>query len=368
MRIVFWQYMHVMHQSATLRALAKMGHQVISVAEKAITKQQVSLGYFVPDFGQVQAITNPDLNTITELAQEKVVESIHIIGGIRGYQMGIQALEACKKAGAHIGWLVEGGDPRGIQGIVRRLIYTYQAFRFRKYVDFILAMGENGVRWYQSCGWPTNRVFPYAYITEAPKILPNCNSQEVSDNVKILYLGQLIPRKGIDLLLQALARLQDKKWQLTLIGNGAAGEDYERLARSLKIHDRLNFVGVLPNKEAMQWVATSDLIVLPSRFDGWGAVTNEGLMCGIPVVCSSSCGSSDLLRENWRGSVFNNLSVAELSRELSFWIDQGKNDQNKTKRIMQWSQRITGEAAAIYIDSIIKCVYHGDERPVPPWY
>jgi glycosyltransferase involved in cell wall biosynthesis len=368
MRIVFWQYMHVMHQSATLRALAKLDHQVYSIAEQVITPQQVSMGYFVPDFDRVKAITNPDLETIRTLTRENVSESVHIIGGIRGYKLGYQALNACKKAGARVGWLVEGGDPRGLGGIVRRLVYSAQVLQFGKCVDFVLAMGRNGVRWYQACGWPNQRVFPYAYITETPEVVPGFIGPQSIGKAEILFLGQLVHRKGLDLLLLALARLQDKKWQLTVIGAGTEQEKYKQMTRSLGIHARVDFIGVLSNKDALEKVKASDLVVVPSRFDGWGAVTNEGLMCGTPVVCSSNCGSSDLIQENWRGSIFKNTSVNELTRALTFWIDHGKKNLLEMKRIAQWSQRITGESAAAYVDAVIRCVYQGEDRPIPPWY
>ena len=368
MRIVVWQYMHVMHQSASLRALAEMGHEVFSVAEVEITEQQRSLGYFVPKFGSLKVITDPDEQMISNLVNEKMDDSVHLLGGMRGYNLGWKVLDECKKARARLGWLVEGGDPRGLNGAVRRLIYLSDAIRFRQTVNFILAMGMNGVHWYRTCGWPANRVFPYAYITEVPESSEPERDEKSPTQVEIVYVGQLIHRKGVDLLIRALDLLRDKEWHLTLVGDGAQRDEYLLLANSLGIKDRISFLGVQPNHAALRCIKKSDFVVIPSRFDGWGAVANEALMCGVPVVCSSNCGSSDLVQENWRGTIFRSKSLGNLRSALNNWISLGKRKSELSHKIRQWSHNIEGKAAANYIYSVINHVYQDRDHPLPPWY
>ena len=78
------------------------------------------------------------------------------------------------------------------------------------------------------------------------------------------------------------------------------------------------------NAEAVAEIARHDLFLLPSRFDGWGAVVNEALMCGVPVVCSDNCGAAELLGESWRGEVFRTGSAAGLKDILQRWIALGR--------------------------------------------
>ncbi len=66
-----------------------------------------------------------------------------------------------------------------------------------------------------------------------------------------------------------------------------------------------------------------DLLILPSIFDGWGAVVNEALGRGMRVLCSNGCGSSVLLDGEQRGSVFN-LEANDFELHLVKWLKKGK--------------------------------------------
>jgi glycosyltransferase involved in cell wall biosynthesis len=119
--------------------------------------------------------------------------------------------------------------------------------------------------------------------------------------------------------------------------------------------------------QARQMNASFDLLILPSQFDGWGAVVNEALMCGVPVICSDQCGAADLLAESWRGSIFRNASVGSLTQELRAWIKHGPISASERQRIQQWSHCIEGESVAHYLIDILRHVYEGSARPTAPW-
>jgi glycosyltransferase involved in cell wall biosynthesis len=112
----------------------------------------------------------------------------------------------------------------------------------------------------------------------------------------------------------------------------------------------------------------ADVLLLPSRYDGWGAVVNEALMCGVPVVCSDNCGAADLLREPWRGSTFKMGSVESLQIVLRGWIERGRRNEESTARIRDWSSALEGPQEARYLVEIVKYLQEGGQRPSPPWY
>jgi len=123
----------------------------------------------------------------------------------------------------------------------------------------------------------------------------------------------------------------------------------------------------MPVNDALDRLRCSDLLILPSRFDGWGAVVNEALMHGVPVVCSSSCGSQDLLRESWRGGVFESEDVSGLRRQILDRLKLGRPTLAERARLIEWTSCITGEAAAKYLISVFEHVYGCGTRPHPPW-
>jgi glycosyltransferase involved in cell wall biosynthesis len=228
-------------------------------------------------------------------------------------------------------------------------------------------MGNMGERWYVDLGWPAERVFPFAYITDRPAL--GRTDQRVDERgVRILFVGKFITRKGGDILLRALAGIMDRQWECVLVGRGNRRPAWGRISSEYGIAERVSFCPPVDMKEVSELIVESDFLVLPSRFDGWGAVVNEALMCGVPVVCSDKCGAADLLRETWRGETFNAGSVQSLRSVLRRWIERGKLQADCSARISEWSAAIDGDHAAQYLLDILGYPQKGGRRPSPPWY
>jgi glycosyltransferase involved in cell wall biosynthesis len=111
----------------------------------------------------------------------------------------------------------------------------------------------------------------------------------------------------------------------------------------------------------------ADVLLLPSHKDGWGAVVNESLMAGTPVICSTACGAAELVRQPWLGTVFRAGSVEDLAKALKHWIDLGTRSPIERERIRNWTTRISGQAVASYFVSIMEHVYQAANRPTAPW-
>lgn len=106
------------------------------------------------------------------------------------------------------------------------------------------------------------------------------------------YIGRIVPAKGVDLLLRALAGL-DGDWRLRLVGGGPALGEMRALAGALGIADRAAFVGQLPSSELPAQYGEIDVLVLPSLTqDNWkeqfGRVLVEAMASGVPVIGSDS--------------------------------------------------------------------------------
>ncbi len=100
----------------------------------------------------------------------------------------------------------------------------------------------------------------------------------------LVAVGRLIPQKGFDLLLQALALCQGagRKAKLAIVGEGPERARLEALAQKLGIGGRVLFAGFIPDPAG--WYAHGDVFVLPSRWEGFGHVIVEALACGLPVI------------------------------------------------------------------------------------
>jgi glycosyltransferase involved in cell wall biosynthesis len=374
MRLIFWQSSLSLLNSSYIGALAgRPGWGVTVIAERRMKPEREALGWMVPDFGQARLVIaseNPEALALEQYPED----AIHVVEGMRGFSLVRRVLPLLSKRSAHVGVVFESGDASGLKGGLRRILYTWQGLAHSSGIDFFLAMGSQGVGWYRKCLFPNSKIYRFGYVTAPadghrpePMQLPESMQRATTDKVTVGFLGSLIPRKGGDLLIRALAGLTDRNWRLVIVGDGGSRSSWEQLAVQERIADNVTFTGVLPNAEAKAILGHLDLFVLPSRFDGWGAVVNEALMQGVPAVCSDRCGARDLLSDSWRGEAFEAGSMEGLREVLRTWIGRGKRTPELTERIKTWSRCIEGASVADYFAQVLGHVYHGAPRPTVPW-
>ncbi len=107
------------------------------------------------------------------------------------------------------------------------------------------------------------------------------------------YAGGLIPEKGVDVLIQAVAGLPDD-WQLRLVGDGVMRPQLQRLVQQLSVSERIAFLPRLGSTDMPQFYRQLHVLVLPSRErpnwkEQFGRVLIEAMACGVPVI-GSDCG------------------------------------------------------------------------------
>jgi len=368
MKIIFWQYIQCQLQSSYIRSLAANGqHDVILVTQDDLPAWRTVMGWKKPDYGNVKLIHKPDKSTVIRLAHENQNDTIHIFNSLSVYPMVHYAFKQCPEKST-IGIFSEAHVWKGLKGAARLALGKYRAARYGKKINFILAVGTLGYKWFQMCGFPDHRIYPFGYFVED---FMNKTTYEVDDNTdnlfRIGYTGQLVHRKGLDLLIKALGDIKSHKWVLDVVGDGEKKNELQKLCEELDIADRVFFHGAKANQDAVRAMKKLDLFVLPSRWDGWGAVTNEALMNGVPVICSDLCGSASLIRDALIGEIFAANDIYSLRQALIKRISYGKKTTEMSNYIIRWSQRIRGETAANYLLDIINASLSNSAKPSPPW-
>lgn len=109
----------------------------------------------------------------------------------------------------------------------------------------------------------------------------------ITDKKMVLFVGQYIYRKGIDVLLDTARRLQNIETGLYLVG-GQPDEDIKKTVKDYKL-DNVHFVPFKVKKELRDYYRAADVFTLPTREDIWGLVINEAMGYGLPVVSTKQC-------------------------------------------------------------------------------
>lgn len=113
------------------------------------------------------------------------------------------------------------------------------------------------------------------------------NPGEQASTPRLVAAGALIPRKAYDVLLRALGQLagQGKSFTLALAGEGEEQSALEQLARELRLSERVEFVGSIPDVPAL--IAKSHILVHPSLSEGLSNTVLEGMADGVAIVATS---------------------------------------------------------------------------------
>lgn len=119
---------------------------------------------------------------------------------------------------------------------------------------------------------------------------PRATGSAAGAPLQLLAVGSLVPRKGYDVLVEALAGLADRNWRLTIIGADRAPATAAALAAQIaaaSLGDHVRIAGAVDQATLEAAYAGADLFVLPSLFEGYGMVLTEALARGLPILCTT---------------------------------------------------------------------------------
>jgi glycosyltransferase involved in cell wall biosynthesis len=203
-------------------------------------------------------------------------------------------------------------DSGGLASQTARALLLRQARAARG----VLAIGARAQQVWQGVLGPGAAVVNFPYVCALGRYLSLQRAPRPEGApFTLLFCGQLVHRKGVDVLAEAFGRAAREEPRLRLL---LAGEGPERaaLARALP-PGRFELRGHVPWESLPALYAEADALVLPSRHDGWGLVVNEALASGIPVIATSAVGAAaDLLREGETGFLMPPEDVTALTGAL----------------------------------------------------
>ena len=138
----------------------------------------------------------------------------------------------------------------------------------------------------------------------------------------VLFVGRIQPLKGVDVAVEAVAKLQDPDSQLLIVGGASglegAGEvnKVRALIDDLGIADRVTFVAPQPHYALSTYYRAADVLIMPSRSESFGLVALEAAACGVPVVASAVGGLRTLVRDGETGYLIDGRDPADYAAAI----------------------------------------------------
>ncbi len=146
---------------------------------------------------------------------------------------------------------------------------------------------------------------------------------------RLLYVGSMVKRKGLDLLIQALPYVQ-AEWKLHIVGNGSEEEiaQLTQLAQNAGVSERIIWRGYQEGEALAQEYRQAKVFVLPTREDCFGLVLLEALAHGVPIVSSKYAdGAYDVISNAQEGCVVDPEDAQAMAKEIDRYLLL---DENKT--------------------------------------
>jgi glycosyltransferase involved in cell wall biosynthesis len=231
-------------------------------------------------------------------------------GGIWSSPANIAALAARRRHGwGVVPWWGSFTRPRPT--LPRRLAEPWVK-AFMRASDAWLVYGSRQARDVVGLGADPERVV-VAPITALVPEAPAREGQHANRTTRYLFVGRLIERKGLDVLLEAFERVDGG--ELRIAGDGPLREVAEAAAAR---DPRIRLIGHVAGDALARAYRDADVLVVPSLYEPWGLVVHEGLASGLPVIATDQVGAADdLIGREVNGYVVAAGAAEELREAMS---------------------------------------------------
>lgn len=161
-----------------------------------------------------------------------------------------------------------------------------------------------------------------------------------ADDKIIIFVGSLRPVKGVKYLIKAMkiVRQKEPNARLILIGNGEEKQDLIKLTGDLNLGNLITFVGEIPNEKVPEYMAASNVFVLPSLSEGFPLVSLEAMACGLPIVVSRVCGLPEIVEDGKNGFLVESGNPEQIAEKVLLLLEDdelrermSRNNKEKVK-------------------------------------
>lgn len=222
----------------------------------------------------------------------------------------------------HISYWIEGDGGfaktgKGLKEIIKR--------HFIKGAEGYFSTSREHDKYYLTYGAPKDKIYRYPFTSIGNKEIINHNCTidekhtlrkelEMPESRIVITVGQFIPRKGFDVLLQAAQNLPSNIG-FYFIG-GTPTEEYLLLSKG---QDNIHYIGFTNPEKLKKYYQAADIFVFPTREDIWGLVINEAMACGLPIITTDKCiAGLELVEANKNGFIIPINSPQDIIKSIEY--------------------------------------------------
>jgi glycosyltransferase involved in cell wall biosynthesis len=230
---------------------------------------------------------------------------------------------------------------------------------FLRHCDRFVVPGKVSFDYLRSLGSPAGSILTAPNAVDNPFFAAHAEATraqatEFREKLKlplrfILFVGRLVPEKGVFDLLEAYAKLESglrSEVGLVFAGDGVCREELARQAKHVS-PGAVCFPGFAQREDLAGLYALAETLVLPTHSDTWGLVVNEAMACGLPIIVSSVAGcSADLVKDGWNGYVVPPRDPEKLSAAIDSLLRQPELKQRMAARCSERIRNYSPEACA----------------------
>lgn len=387
MRVVSWHPVLTDHQSYTLSALQEAGDCVLKIyvanmvhverqAQGWVNQHASSLApEIIPKKGWFKFVTR-------HLRENR--DAVHLFGSPFEQPKLIIALLLAVAQGLRVYLISEPyspisagyqNDKRQYIGLIkaklRPFLYGMYGVLIRRRIAGVFAISCLAVEQYKRIGIAMEKIFPFGYFVPCQE--KDC-SKEISaralsakkSELKIVFVGNLIARKGLDILIESVRNLNNQGLSLSLDAYGPGDPSRYDFDSSV-----VRYCGLIRFGNSQAVISEYDVLVLPSRYDGWGVIVNEALMAGVPVICSNQVGAGAVV-EKWQcGAIFASEDESDLAIKLKELLLDPLLLNNMSLAASKAGSFLDPKVAGRYMADVISQDFVAAAMrtiPVCPWY
>lgn len=380
MKIVSWQNVLTDHQAHTFRELQNLVDRTIDIIVGVDELgERVKQGWDRPNKVGLSVRCLPAVGWLREGRRLLIANqtAVHIFVGLWADRRFLVLILYAVLRGMKVGLITEpySESAHGLLSdevwwksrmklLMRPLLYRIAGAVLGKRVKPFFAVSQKAREQFLQLGFDDSNIFNFGYFVPRLTSIRCSEAKPGPDGLNIVFVGALISRKGIHDAIDAVALCAGRGIDvyLDLYGPGDIRFWTE------KLNERIRYRGKIPFGKTQSVIVDYDLLLLPSRYDGWGVVVNEALLQGVPAVVSDSVGAADIVSNSGAGAVFETGNIHELARLLESIVQNPGKLSAWRKKAEVFGDKLLPEVAAQYMYDCLEFCVEGRSRPKYPWH